>query len=321
MNSKSAASEHLLDYVTGVFYFDGAIACPGMCMSQVLSHFAQLFPKFRAKVFASSPASSPSTSPPRSPAESRALPLEDPSLQRWLSALSPMHAISAIVRRPATSGEVFDHHLVVTIEQAETLADRAQFTGTRTDTTISFTLRADLVRSLAFASDDAEARVSQWFGELVRVLTSNDPCYFGFVHTMDACETSSGTLHNSLKIGGVPWGELMTDRVWWAHRERRIDCVRGVYWGNYYGPALCRLLSKSPNLTEWIEQKLHQPEWRSPYHPLFEKHANGGLFFGLCDTPVRFASETCGGQYAINSKVGPIATEIWMKLSERGLTP
>lgn len=78
----------------------------------------------------------------------------------------------------------------------------------------------------------------------------------GFISCYDPDHTLAHSLFTTFATSPCLWTYVQQESVWWHQDTDRLNSVRGVFWGNYFGPHLTKKLSAEPSVFEQI------PKWR-----------------------------------------------------------
>lgn len=90
-----------------------------------------------------------------------------------------------------------------------------------------------------FRGSDGTTRARRLADALARVMATEPACYYGHIELADERDGCGGYIYSTTGIHpGPPLHRLHNSAVYWSGRTDRRRCVRGVYWGNFLGPAL-----------------------------------------------------------------------------------
>jgi hypothetical protein len=183
---------------------------------------------------------------------------------------APIYGGAAVVRRNAARDPSIGPDLDFVLNEA------SRWQGVETLPYLSLAISGDW-----FEKAGTDAVVEKLRGHL-ELVDRHSPCY-GLIDLATPEDGWSGMVYGSAWIQNAPLHRWVEQGNWVRAASRKRDRARGIYWGNYFGPALLkRLGGREPFVWRFLEAvRLRNA---TPSALLWE--FSNGVFVSLCLDPL-----------------------------------
>jgi hypothetical protein len=122
-----------------------------------------------------------------------------------------------------------------------------------------------------------------WPSAMIDVVRSVAEPYSGFFCCVNTEAALAGLVFTQQEYGGQAQQFIDTDAVWWHPMNDRSKKVRGVYWGNYFGPKLAKMIRTKCDVIDAFEHHENQVDEDRIWKPLTRPvhYPDGAVFIAL----------------------------------------
>lgn len=106
---------------------------------------------------------------------------------------------------------------------------------------------------------------------------------YGLIDVSSSDDCYGGAVYDSGWVDNIPLHRWVEHVKWLSSRSQRQQQARGVYWGNYFGPAILDRLGGRERFLTRFRQQAQYPDGRASAR-IWE--FNNGVFVSLCLDPL-----------------------------------
>lgn len=164
--------------------------------------------------------------------------------------------------------------------------------------------------SLAVSSESVQTFVDRCTGVLLR----DSRIWYAFINPTTAADVRHPAFYGNTLGGGASWERLVEQEVWSCYNRGPRDRVRGVFWGNLFGPEFASRVRNAG-----YERHLKWLQSNHPWGPrTVPEPTTGSMAVFLDEKPIEFARMRNGHLTSDDGAVKAGAL-LWEVLSRAGM--
>lgn len=147
----------------------------------------------------------------------------------------------------------------------------------------------------SIAAPIGNERLDRFFRDMIAMLAQYPECYSGHVECGPFFEVHAGNYYEvSFALHSMTFDRELNHFAFWDESTDRTRLARGIYMGNYFGPALNKRIDPDGSFAEAFRKHRAYPVPPFPDVPplhYVDEFPNGGAYYALTKLPLRMSKQ------------------------------